>query len=132
MSSTTTTPVLVSVDQELVIEAVALVFSAADVFAAQAGRQDTPLSGFFMQEASDLQRKFFGSKADLEDADWDTDPLEVEIQARANWLTADALEANLERGLIEAYRKHSRDMREAGRVGVDFDNALADERGDDA
>lgn len=117
----TTTPELVSVDQELVVEALALVFAAADVFNVRAGRQDTPLGEFFAKEAADLQMQLFGSTAGADG----TDPVEVEVQARANHLIADALEASVENGLIRAYRKHAADMREAGTVNVPFDNAMA-------
>lgn len=120
----TTTPTLVSVDQALVVEAIALVFAASSVFSVQAGRQDHPLSDFFTQEAADLQTKLFGRPKEGDG----NDPLEVEIQARAMYLTADALEASVELGLVKAYRKHSADMREAGTTEVPFDNAMAEGR----
>jgi hypothetical protein len=120
METTTTTPKLVTVDEEFVIEALAIAFAAGQVFAVQAGRETTPLSEFFTGEASDAQTELFGKLQ----GDGD-DPLEVEVQARADHLTADALEANLETGLVRAYRKHAADMREAGTVNVPFDNELA-------
>lgn len=106
-----------STTEDHLVEAIAGLDAAHTVFAAFAGGTDTPLSTFFLERAWDLKQDALGPNPE-EDADFDSDPLIVRIEARSCEIAADALDTLGLDELASRYRGSAARMREAGTVDV--------------
>jgi hypothetical protein len=122
----------VEVDRELVIETIAHLRAADFVFVSLNDATDSEAGDIFAEAGNTLNVEVFGY---IEGDDWVTDPVEVEIHARASEVAANALEKLAARELekleedelenrfpampqISGHRDVAKRMREQGTVDV--------------
>jgi hypothetical protein len=133
MSSTTASKT-VEVDRELVIETIAHLKAADLVFVSLNDATDSTAGDIFADAGYALKDEAFTANFTKDDS-WMTDPVEVELEARASEIAADALDKLAARELekleedelekrfpplsrIKGYRDVAKRMREQGSVDV--------------
>jgi hypothetical protein len=105
------------------IEALAGLEAADELFVSLAGGTDCPLSDFFHELGLDLQERAFGRASGDE---WVSAPPTVAVQARGAELAADALD-RLELGARAGkYRRWAGRVLESGTIDVDWVEAGED------
>jgi hypothetical protein len=113
-------PKTVTVESEILLDAIAALYATGDVFASLNGETDSPLDDFFLTKGVELRNAVF-DKSPPHDDSWVTHPVDVEVEARGHELAAEALEASFDLAeRVRCYRDSARRMRLKGTVDVPF------------
>ena len=116
-----TIPKTVTVESDILLDAIGALYAAEDVFASLNGNTENALSEFFLNKGVELRDSVF-EKAPRGDDSWHTYPVDVEVTARGQEMAAQALEESFDLAdRVRCYRDSARRMRSEGTIDVPFE-----------